>query len=324
MSEPPAGRVPADERLDADDRAARELDDRLVLEARARRARPPAQIERLELGPLGDAVAHPRPGTARGGPCRRSSPGTSRSRRCAAGRRPRPSPADRDGDADARADQGVDVRRAGSGARTASMSAVGDERRRRPRRPMSSRRTANSSPPSRAAVSPGRRTSASRSDDRAQQLVAAGVAEAVVDGLEVVEVEEQDRERRSPVRALRARACSTRSPNRPRLASPVRPSWNAWWRSSSYEPGVVEGHRRLVGQRAGQLEARAASNGSALASVQLDASRSACPAAMSGSIAIEPHADRAQVGDLGRIGTPGRPRRDASSLWSSRRRRVAG
>ena len=55
----------------------------------------------------------------------------------------------------------------------------------------SSSRTANSSPPRRAAVSCVRSVSSQPARGRAQQLVAGGVAEAVVDGLEVVEVDEQ-------------------------------------------------------------------------------------------------------------------------------------
>ena len=58
----------------------------------------------------------------------------------------------------------------------------------------SSMSTANSSPPSRAAVSPARRQLVSRSLTIIEQRVAGGVAEAVVDRLEVVEVDEQDRE----------------------------------------------------------------------------------------------------------------------------------
>ena len=58
-----------------------------------------------------------------------------------------------------------------------------------------SARTANSSPPKRAIVSLGRRRLFEPGRDRDQQLVAGGVAEAVVDELEPVEVEEEDRDR---------------------------------------------------------------------------------------------------------------------------------
>ncbi len=54
---------------------------------------------------------------------------------------------------------------------------------------------ANSSPPSRATVSPARVTALSRSADGHEQPVALGVTEAIVHGLEVVEVEKEDRRR---------------------------------------------------------------------------------------------------------------------------------
>ena len=58
----------------------------------------------------------------------------------------------------------------------------------------SSSRMANSSPPKRAAVSLGADARGQALGDLAQDLVAGGVAEAVVDRLEVVEVEEDDRD----------------------------------------------------------------------------------------------------------------------------------
>ena len=66
-----------------------------------------------------------------------------------------------------------------------------------------------------------------------QHLVAAAVAEAVVDRLEVVEVDEQDADRRAAsCSPRRASACSTRSNSSARLGSPVSESWNARWLSS--------------------------------------------------------------------------------------------
>ena len=53
--------------------------------------------------------------------------------------------------------------------------------------------TTNSSPPKRATKSSGRSISRSRAGHRAQQLVAARMAERVVDLLELVEVDEQQR-----------------------------------------------------------------------------------------------------------------------------------
>ncbi len=65
---------------------------------------------------------------------------------------------------------------------------------------------------------------------RDQQLVARGVTEAVVDRLEAVEVEHDDRDRVSS-RAWRAIAWSIRSANSDRFASCVSESWNARYRS---------------------------------------------------------------------------------------------
>ena len=67
-----------------------------------------------------------------------------------------------------------------------------------------SSRTANSSPPSRAIVSLGRRHSLEPAGHRAQQRVARRVPEAVVDGLEVVEVDEHDRDPRAGAAAAQA------------------------------------------------------------------------------------------------------------------------
>ena len=62
---------------------------------------------------------------------------------------------------------------------------------------------ANSSPPSRATVSPARVADLQPLADGDEQPVALGVAETIVDGLEVVEVEVQDRRRSAA--AARAR-----------------------------------------------------------------------------------------------------------------------
>ena len=59
---------------------------------------------------------------------------------------------------------------------------------------MSSRTITNSSPPKRATVSDARIDPVSRVGHRDEQLVADDVAEAVVDELEAVEVEEQHRD----------------------------------------------------------------------------------------------------------------------------------
>ena len=71
--------------------------------------------------------------------------------------------------------------------------------------------------------------------DLAEQLVAVGVPEGVVDLLEAVEVDEQQRDlavgagRRRPAPAPRRSRSSTQ------LGSPVSASWVAWWRSRSAE-----------------------------------------------------------------------------------------
>ena len=65
-----------------------------------------------------------------------------------------------------------------------------------------------------------------------EHLVAGGVAERVVHGLEVVEVEE-DHRRRAVLAAARAIAWRTCSANIARFASPVTGSWNAWCASSA-------------------------------------------------------------------------------------------
>ena len=77
------------------------------------------------------------------------------------------------------------------GARSSrtSRSAIATERF---RSGASSVRTANSSPPSRATRSPSRTEPRDPLGDRDEQGVAGGVAERVVDDLEVVEVEEED------------------------------------------------------------------------------------------------------------------------------------
>ena len=74
--------------------------------------------------------------------------------------------------------------------------------RRASRSPVSGRRIANSSPPSRASESDSRRRSPRTSGDLLQHLVAGEVAEGVVDRLEVVDVDQQQR----PGRHLAARA----------------------------------------------------------------------------------------------------------------------
>ena len=92
----------------------------------------------------------------------------------------------------------------------------------------------NSSPPIRASVcSPSKRATVSVGTQRAleplrdldQQLVARGVAEAVVDELEAIDVEEQDGERRvTGLLVPRASSRSNRSMKSTRFGSPVNGS----------------------------------------------------------------------------------------------------
>ena len=105
--------------------------------------------------------------SARRGRCRRSCRTRSRCWPRAGSRRARPAPAPR------------------PPRRQPSASAV--------RSSTSSQTTTNSSPPSRATVSAGRTAAAIRPAERDQQRVAGGMAEEVVDALEVVEVDEQHR-----------------------------------------------------------------------------------------------------------------------------------
>ena len=65
--------------------------------------------------------------------------------------------------------------------------------------------TTNSSPPKRATTSEPRTALRSRSATDAQELVAAGMAQRIVDLLELVEVDEMDRERPAPAQARHRR-----------------------------------------------------------------------------------------------------------------------
>ena len=91
----------------------------------------------------------------------------------------------------------------------------------------SASRTANSSPPSRPDAVAGAQAAAQPGRDLAQQLVAGGVAEHVVDLLEAVEVAEEHGDAgRRPGQARRP--WSRRSPSSTRLGSPVRSSCSDW------------------------------------------------------------------------------------------------
>ena len=192
----PALRVrPARERLPGDRPAvAAEVDDRLVegLEV--------ALVERLAQLALDLDAAHQLlVGALVVGldPARGPDPWRGRPRRrrrgSASSRRPRRR-IDADGDADAR---GHHPRRAGDVERLRERTPAPAWPRgsRRPWPSRSSQRITNSSPPKRATVSTGRTAEAIRGAIVAQQRVADLVAERVVDDLEVVEVDEQHRQR---------------------------------------------------------------------------------------------------------------------------------
>ena len=99
------------------------------------------------------------------------------------------------------------------------------------RRSASGSRTANSSPPSRARTSSVRSAAAQPRADLAQQVVAGGVPEAVVDLLEPVQVEQQQgggAARRRPRRRRAGRARAARGGWRRPVSSSVRDSSLTW------------------------------------------------------------------------------------------------
>ena len=139
-----------------------------------------------------------------------------------------------DGDADA----GVDARSPSPSASNGVLQRTrAAERRPRRRRPASGGPRAGRRTRRRRAVTRCRRGAARRPrrvGGLPQEGVAGVVAEGVVDGLEVVEVEEEQRQRGASGRgAVVASACSMRSRSSARLASPVSGSWNAWCASWS-------------------------------------------------------------------------------------------
>ena len=94
----------------------------------------------------------------------------------------------------------------------------------------SSHTTTNSSPPKRARVSPSRTARLGAAGPAPAARRSPGrVTEAVVDQLEVVDVEEQHAHPRAPLRSAGPRAWSSRSVSSRRLGSPVTGSWSAWW-----------------------------------------------------------------------------------------------
>jgi hypothetical protein len=68
---------------------------------------------------------------------------------------------------------------------------------------------------------------------RDQDVVAAGVAQRVVEDLEVVEVDEQDRERPAVPAVAALEGLDDAVAEQDPVREPVRPSCSAWWRISS-------------------------------------------------------------------------------------------
>ena len=198
---PRARVVPAHERLDGDDLAVVERDDRLVLRPRARRARPRCWSSLLEPVAAQHRVVHAAARTPRRGPCRaawrrtwrRRRRGISSSARVGAGR-PVAMPTL---DADARP-RSPPAATAASASRMRSATAIAVLGRRR-RRSSSTRELVAAE--ARGDVG-GRHAGAQAVGDARSAAVADGVAERVVDGLEVVEVDEQHGD--APARAARA------------------------------------------------------------------------------------------------------------------------
>ena len=187
---PALGVVPADERLDPGHRAGRERHDRLVDDAEL--AELDGRLElRAELVPLADRGVHARVEHREAG----LAVGLGQVHRHVG-------VADEVGGGLAAVDGRWRCRcaavtetwwppiRYGARSSRTSRSAIAVERL---RSGVSSVRTANSSPPSRATRSPSRTEPGDPLDDRDEERVAGRVAERVVDDLEVVEVDEEDR-----------------------------------------------------------------------------------------------------------------------------------
>ena len=225
--------------------AGREVDDRLVVQPQLVVLERAAQLV-LGAQPArsrGRASARRRARSGRGrapwrGTSRRRRRGAGPRRRWLARRRRRAMPIAGGHEVLAPAD-------ARTAAARARSDALGDRdrlvRRRRARRT----RITNSSPPKRATVSPVRSALVEARGERAEQLVAGVVAERVVDQLEVVEVEEQDADRRARARrALRERVVEPVGRTACGWAGPVSGSCRARWRMRSLGPRRARSRRR--------------------------------------------------------------------------------
>ena len=196
------GVLPANERFQRRDAARLQLEDRLVVHDQLAASGRAAEV-RFEVESLDRARGASRRRTRGSSSCRRPWRCTSRGRRCGAARR-RPAPVDPYAmPMLAVADDSL-TPSSTTGSCEHRDDALGDVDRVVGSPSTSSIRTANSSPPSRAAVSPAAGSPAADRSTTRSSCVAGRVPEAVVDGLEVVEVDEQHRE--LPAVALEARA----------------------------------------------------------------------------------------------------------------------
>ena len=120
---------------------------------------------------------------------------------------------------------------------------------------------------------------------RDQDLVAAGVAERVVEDLEVVEVDEQHRER-PPSRPLAAlEGLVDAVPEQDPVREPGQPVVQRLVADLVVEAGVLEGHRGLAREHRRELDGAGVERAAPLGG-QLDQSRPSVPAATSGTIVI--------------------------------------
>ena len=228
----PRARVhPAQQRLDAVVGALIEADDRLVVDLELLELERPLELG-LELEPLDHALVHRGLEDAVAALACRAWPCTWRRRRCGGAPRRR---ASRTPGRRGRCRRS----RAGRPACRRPRTAARGRRRIRPatsaasaESSMPSRRMANSSPPKRATVSAGRTAPEEALRNLLEDRVAGRVAEAVVDGLEVVEVDEHDPDRRAAADRAHDRVLDAVC-EQGAVGEVVTGSWKAWCASWS-------------------------------------------------------------------------------------------
>ncbi len=291
---PPAGRMPADERLDAHDRPGGELHDGLVLEPQLVPT-DRADDERLELGALLDPLAHVRLEQLVAALAGALGP-VHREVRVAQEVVGPAFAARRDGDPDARPRERVRVADADRDADHVDQ-AIGDEPG------VLGAGQVLDEDGELVAAEAGRRVARPEHlhdplRDHLQQLVAAGMAEAVVHGLEVVEVEEQDGDRCA---GAGAPGQGVLDPVREQAAvgQPGQAVMERLVAQFLHEAGVVEGHRGFVGERPGEAEP-ALVEGESAGRVELDRADRLAPGDERHHH-HRAHVDRAQVRHLGGV-----------------------